>query len=71
MNKSMAVKLALVCATILPLQGCFYQTVSAWDIERASKKCNGIENVVEISADFLGGEGVQCRDGTKKGLSSV
>lgn len=53
--------ISLIC--IMSLQGCAYQTVSAWDIEDAANKCNGLENVVEIQAYFSKTEEVICKNG--------
>lgn len=51
----------LILLVCLFLNGCFYQTVSAWDIERAIAKCGSLENVVAISAHFVGDETVICK----------
>lgn len=55
--------IVLIC---LILNGCFYQTVSQWDIERATTKCGGSENVVAIIADFTGSEYVTCKSDNKQ-----
>ena len=47
----------------LSLSGCFYQTVDAYDLNKAVTLCGSIENVSSISADALGGEYFQCFDG--------
>ena len=50
--------IVLVC---LFLNGCFYQTVSQWDIERAIVTCKGLENVVGITSSFEGTERATCK----------
>jgi hypothetical protein len=51
------------------LTGCIYQAVSAYDIERATKHCGSLENVVEIRADAFGGENVLCKGKISEPLS--
>lgn len=57
--------IVLIC---LVLNGCFYQTVNQWDIERAIMRCGKIENVVEIEALFEGSERVTCKPENKTSL---
>ncbi len=54
--------LKLISAVVLAisLTGC-YQVVNSWDIERATKICGGLENVVAIAALMQGTEAVQCK----------
>lgn len=52
----------LIC---LILNGCFYQTVSQWDIERAIAMCGKLENVAEIVASFEGTERTTCKPDNK------
>jgi hypothetical protein len=59
----------IVCSLLL--QGCFYQTINHWDIERAAYFCNGIEAVVEITARFDGEEHVTCHNGDATYLIKV
>lgn len=64
-------KKVILLSAIL-LSGCLYQTVSAWDIERAEKICKAENSrVVEISADFLGYETVLCSNGKTIGLDKA
>lgn len=52
----------LIC---LFLNGCFYQTVSQWDIERVITRCGKLENIVAIGASFEGTERVICKPDNK------
>ena len=62
----------LISAVVIAisLTGC-YQVVNSWDIERATKICGGIENVVEISARIDGSEFVQCKVGLNRSLNKA
>lgn len=51
----------LILLGCLFLNGCFYQTVNSWDIERAIAKCGSQEMIVEIHAFFEGNERVICK----------
>lgn len=57
--------IVLIC---LVLNGCFYQTVNQWDIERAIKFCGGLENVVLITSAFEGTEQATCRPDNNSGV---
>lgn len=46
------------------LSGC-WQSVNQYDIQDAIKECGSLEQVVHISANFVGVEGVTCMDGRK------
>lgn len=59
---------ALVGFACLFLNGCFYQTVTQWDIERAVVLCGKFENVVEITASFEGTERVTCKPDNKSSV---
>lgn len=50
-----------IVAICLLLNGCFYQSVNMWDIERAITLCGNLDNVVEITASFDGNERVICK----------
>jgi len=54
---------------VLALSGCFYQTVNNNDIQTAIKVCGSLNNIVEISANFVGDERVMCTDRTDNYLS--
>lgn len=49
---------------IFLLAGC-WQSVNQNDIETAIRICGGIEHVVQIDANFLGGESAVCSDRTE------
>lgn len=55
----------IIAVLALMLQGCFYQTVTAYDIQRADKFCEDKGGVFSITASFLGLETAYCNDGTK------
>lgn len=55
----------LILLMCVVLNGCFYQTVSQWDIERANIVCGGAVNVVEILSSFEGTERVTCKPNNK------
>lgn len=57
-----SIKLAFVLGFCLSLQGCFYQVVDNFDIERASKICGSMGDVVSIAAFFDGQEQVICKN---------
>lgn len=57
-------KILTAIAFAVVLSGC-YQTVSGYDIERAIRQCEGLENVQRILADFTGTEDVTCKDNRK------
>lgn len=50
-----------IVLSCLLLNGCFYQSVNKWDIERAITLCGNINNIVEIHASFDGAERVTCK----------
>lgn len=52
------------------LSGC-YQTVNLYDIDRAIVACGSKENIVQITAFFIGAEEVLCRNGEHTTLNSV
>lgn len=54
-------KLLVISLVPLMLSGCMYQTVNSYDIMRASAVCNGVEDVHEITSNFLGDENVTCK----------
>lgn len=58
-------KTIIVLLAVVLLSGCFYQTVDSRDIRNAIKFCGSVEEVAEISADFLGGEMVLCFDNAR------
>lgn len=51
----------LILLGCLFLNGCFYQSVNSWDIEKAIAKCGSLEKIVEIHAFFEGYESVICK----------
>ena len=64
----MKLKLLPIVACTLLLQGCFWQTVHQWDLQRAIYFCGSIEAVAEVAATFAGGETVTCINGNKARL---
>ena len=60
-------KTLIILLSSISLSGC-YQTVNQFDIERATVACNGVQNIVNISANFAGDERVVCRN---KGSQSI
>ena len=55
-------KIVLTILFVCSLTGCFYQSTSAWYIERAIIQCGGVQKIVEIHAHFYGAEFVRCKD---------
>jgi hypothetical protein len=53
------------------LSGCFYQTASHIDIQRAIYFCDGASNIVQVQVWSVGVEVVTCLDGTTTQLSQV
>lgn len=64
------IKYAIICLSILFLTGCFYQTTSKFDIDRAENIC-GKDGVVEIEIFFAGTGKALCRNGTYTFLSEA
>ncbi len=64
------IKLISAVVLAISLTGC-YQVVNSWDIERATKICGGLENVVAIAAHINGTEAVQCKTGPTRNLKSA
>jgi len=64
----MKLKLLPIVACTLLLQGCFWQTVNQWDLQRATYFCGSVEAVAEVTVTFAGGETVTCIDGKKARL---
>jgi hypothetical protein len=58
-------KIIMSIMLALALQGCMWQTVTESDMRTAARICGSMNNVVEISANFVGGETVTCEDRTK------
>lgn len=54
-------KLLMISLVPLMLSGCMYQTVNSYDIMRASAVCKGVEDIHEITSNFLGVEYVTCK----------
>lgn len=54
----------LIVSTLMlfTLSSCVWQTVSSYDIEKAVHECKGLENIVQISAVFIGNEVVTCKN---------
>lgn len=63
-------KLITMLLFILTLSGC-YQTINQFDIRRAAQLCNGVDNVVEISAYMLSMEEAVCFNGQSMMLHLV
>lgn len=61
----------LILFGCLSLTGCLYQTVDQFDIQRAKNLCGGIDKIVEIVAQFDGGEKVACLNGKQGDLGTV
>lgn len=57
-----AIKLPVVLGVCLSLQGCIWQTVNQFDIEKAAKICGSLEDIVAIASFFGGDERVLCTD---------
>jgi hypothetical protein len=55
----------LVLILCIALSGCMWQTVNESDMRSASRICGNFNNVVEISANFVGEETVLCEDRKK------
>jgi hypothetical protein len=55
-----------ICATlvIFGLSGCFYQTVSDNDWDKATRYCAEKRGVLGVRAHYDGREIVECKDGT-------
>jgi len=60
---------SIIVASIF-LSGC-YQSVNLYDIDRAIVVCGSKENIVQITAIFIGAEEVLCRNGESKTLHGV
>jgi hypothetical protein len=58
-------KIIISIMLALALQGCMWQTVNESDMRTAAQVCGSMNNVVEISASFIGTETVICEDRTK------
>jgi outer membrane lipoprotein-sorting protein len=58
-------KFLMLIMLALALQGCMWQTVNESDMRTAARVCGSMNNVVEISANFVGSETVICEDRTK------
>jgi hypothetical protein len=58
-------KIIISIMLVLALQGCMWQTVNESDMRTAARVCGSMNNVVEITANFVGGETVICEDRTK------
>lgn len=58
-------KILISIMLALALQGCMWQTVNESDMRTAARVCGSMNNVVEISANFVGSETVICEDRTK------
>jgi hypothetical protein len=67
----MKLKLLPIVACTLLLQGCFYQTVNQWDLQRATYFCGSVEAVVEVQSTFLGDEFITCINGNRVEASEV
>jgi hypothetical protein len=63
-------KYIIIAVTSIFLSGC-YQTVNLYDIDRAIVVCGSKENIVQITAFFIGAEEVLCRNGEGKNLNGV
>lgn len=62
----------IITASILAfsLTGC-YQVVNQYDINRAIKYCGSKENILEITAGFLGEEYATCLNKPGERLSTI
>jgi hypothetical protein len=58
-------KIIISIMLALALQGCMWQTVNESDMRTAARICGSMNNVVEISANFVGSETVICEDGVR------
>ncbi len=52
----------LIVIMCVALSGCMWQTVNSNDIRAAIRICGNINEVVEISATFIGTETVLCEN---------
>ena len=59
-------KLLLVGVLPLTLTGCWYQSVSGYEIEKATKYCQNFGGVEKILEDWLGETAVRCVDKEEK-----
>jgi hypothetical protein len=64
-------KIICIIALIIPLSGCFYQTVDFNDIRKAELFCKDRGGVYKISSHFIGEERVFCMDGDKEYTDKV
>lgn len=55
----------LIVILCVALSGCMWQTVNESDMRSAARICGSFNNVVEISANFVGEESVLCEDRKK------
>lgn len=61
-----------VCvALVIPLSGCFYQSVSNVDIRKAITYCGTLENVASVRSSFAGGEIAFCDNKESGNLNGV
>lgn len=65
----MQFKTITVIMLCLALQGCFHQSVNAWDIYRASKLCGSVEDIVVINAFANGAETATCKNNERIDLN--
>lgn len=61
-------KAILIILSTISLSGCVFQSVNQYDIQRAIAVCGRVEQIVEISASFLGSESVVCLDSKTENL---
>jgi hypothetical protein len=47
------------------LSGCVYQSVNFSDIDAAAKACGGIDQISELSSNWIGFESVICHNRNK------
>ncbi len=55
----------LIVIMCIALSGCMWQTVNESDMRSAVRICGSFQNVVEISANFVGEETVLCENRKK------
>lgn len=56
---------------LIPLSGCFYQSVSNIDIRKSITYCGTLENVASIQSTFAGGEIAFCDNKESGNLNGV
>lgn len=64
-------KIAIIAALVLQFQGCMFQSVNNYDLSEAVEKCNGLDNIAEITAWWTSAEKVTCKNNQKSTLHII